>query len=221
VGFFIPILILPARAYAVWGLGRPVLIILAISYAASISGAAFLVWLYVKEMSEAPFRVGSGCIVQVKQVDIWTCLAILVFCETLALGLLVMKSIQHAKFTRDLDNGLSRQRDILQVMARDGIGYFACNLAITIGNLICFERLPGDIKGILIPAQIALQNALCYRLLFHIRGTTESQMNTTGFGTYDGFIAQVDTVQMRFALRSSVMNGTGSEQSDEGQTEAH
>ncbi|KLO08835.1 hypothetical protein SCHPADRAFT_893558 [Schizopora paradoxa] len=32
-------------------------------------------------------------------------------------------------------------RSILDVMARDGIGYFACTLALTVANLVFFERI--------------------------------------------------------------------------------
>jgi len=64
-------------------------------------------------------------------------------------------------------------------MTQDGIGYFACNLAITVTNLICLGLLSPDIKEFLLPAQAALQNALCNRLLFHIRTASESRVSTT------------------------------------------
>ncbi|KLO06934.1 hypothetical protein SCHPADRAFT_672289 [Schizopora paradoxa] len=64
-------------------------------------------------------------------------------------------------------------------MVQDGIGYFACTLAITSANL-AVELLKPELRSLLFITQGALQNILCSRLLFHLRDVNESPEDTLG-----------------------------------------
>ncbi|KLO07896.1 hypothetical protein SCHPADRAFT_944899 [Schizopora paradoxa] len=114
--------------------------------------------------------------------DMWIAVVILVCCESLALGLLLFKSTQHARALRKFDFS---PRNILAVMARDGIWYFACTLGqlstpITIMNLIMIAHIKQtDLRDLLLGTQGAVQNILCSRLLFHIQAIGEPSNEIT------------------------------------------
>jgi len=205
VEFIFPIAVLFTRAYAVWGGAKWVLIVLATSYVASFVGAAYPVSIYLKGISHSPIRVSTGCLFVVQNDDIWISIIFLIYCESLALGLLLVKAIQYARFTRGLDKNST---NLMTVMTQDGIGYFVCNLGITITNLICLARLSPDIREIMIPIQAALQNSLCNRLLFHIRIVAESRVNMTL-----PFVSYPTTLEMNAAryITSTTLTRTDSE----------
>jgi len=63
-------------------------------------------------------------------------------------------------------------------MAKDGIAYFACNLAITSTNLFLLKNVNPDFQDIFIIVQGALENVLCSRLLFHVRAVNDTSVGT-------------------------------------------
>ncbi|KLO09613.1 hypothetical protein SCHPADRAFT_557852 [Schizopora paradoxa] len=110
----------------------------------------------------------SGCLVQIVNDDLWIALVILICSEGLAFGLLVAKAMKYARELKYVDRS-NATRNILTVMAQDGIAYFACTLAITATNLFLLKNLNPDFQDIFIITQGALENILCGRLLFHVR----------------------------------------------------
>jgi len=105
--------------------------------------------------------------------------SLFVLIEGLALGLLLLKCAQHATLLKHSDRHESR-RNILLVMAQDGIGYFACTPAITTLNLVLLNRVSPNLRNILLCTQGALQNILCSRLLLHVRSVNDSTTSTLG-----------------------------------------
>jgi len=60
-------------------------------------------------------------------------------------------------------------------MVKDGVGYFACILAITIANVVVLRGASRLIQDSLLPLQAILQGILCNRLLFHVHIVNEER----------------------------------------------
>jgi len=88
------------------------------------------------------------------------------------LGVLLAKSIMHTRDLKRLQCNFPRQ-SILTVMARDGIGYFFCAVAITTANLVVLRSATPNLRAFLYGTQGILQNILCSRLLLHIHAVIE------------------------------------------------
>jgi len=143
-------------------------------YFAGLGGVSYLVYLSVKGLDASGLRIGNGCLYTVKIDTAKYALIKVVFDDTLALGLLLFKSIQHAKFNHLFRR--SSRASILTVMARDGVLCFFLNLAITVTNMILFGSAPDDLRNFLFTTEAALQNVLCARLLFHIQSVNEASL---------------------------------------------
>ncbi|KLO11706.1 hypothetical protein SCHPADRAFT_941851 [Schizopora paradoxa] len=181
VEFILSVTVLFTRAYAVWGGTRSVFTVLAFVYAGSIAGAAYSLFLFFRGVSLPPIQIPDGCLIQILNDDIWIALALLIFCESLALSLLLVRSLQHARDTKSLhDSSSGRPPSILTVMARDGMGYFACTLVITTSNLVVLARVTPNLRDFLLVTQSAIQGILCSRLLFHIHTVNEFPGGTSG-----------------------------------------
>ncbi|KLO06325.1 hypothetical protein SCHPADRAFT_1002412 [Schizopora paradoxa] len=173
VEFILSIVVLFTRAYAVWGGDRRILFLLALVLACAITGSSYATFLFLKNTEAPPFHLPTSCLFVLGNNDVWISLVILIICESLALGLLLVKSMQHARDTKGLVAVGARKRSILTVMAQDGIGYFACTLVITSANIVVLARVTPDLRDFFLITQGALQNILCSRLLFHVRSVNE------------------------------------------------
>jgi len=91
----------------------------------------------------------------------WIAFVISVVCETVVSVLLVGKSFYSARHLR-ASSGL------LDVMAKDGVGYYVCNLTITVANVVSILHASKFEGGILLIVQAILQSILCNRLLLHL-----------------------------------------------------
>ncbi|KLO10455.1 hypothetical protein SCHPADRAFT_942832 [Schizopora paradoxa] len=179
VEFVLAILVLFTRAYAVWGGTLRMFTFLALIYAGGIAGTAYSLFLYVDGLSVLELRlVGDGCLFLATNDSLWIALALLVFCESLALVLLLTKSIQHARAIKNVMRVRNPGQNILLIMAQDGIGYFVCSLAITSANLVVLVRATTNLRSLLFVVQGAIQGILCARLLFHIHAVDESPNGT-------------------------------------------
>jgi len=156
VQFLLSTLVLFTRAYAVWEGSMKILSLLVLSYAGITS---------------------NGCIPEPLNNDLWIGLAILIFSESLAFGLLIIKSVRYARAFKNVAR-ISSRKSIMPVMVQDGIGYFACTLAITTANLIVLKGLTPAIQDCLFIMQSVLQDILCSRLMFHIRAVNDPSVDT-------------------------------------------
>ncbi|KLO07300.1 hypothetical protein SCHPADRAFT_654780 [Schizopora paradoxa] len=176
VEFLLSILVLFTRAYAVWGLSKKILWFLALTYVGLIVGGYMSIHLFMTGVGSLPLADTRGCLVQVVNNDLWIALVGIIYSESLAFGLLLYKSIQHAREIKNVSDasGHPGSADILSIMARDGVAYFACNLAISTTNLFLLKNVNPDFQDIFIIMQGSLENILCGRLLFHIRDVNDS-----------------------------------------------
>ncbi|KLO06940.1 hypothetical protein SCHPADRAFT_672607 [Schizopora paradoxa] len=188
IEFTLSTLVLFTRAYAVWGGSWRILSILVIVFTGSSAGSFYALFLFLSNTDAPPLNLPTSCIFDIKNDDVWIALVVLVFCESLALGLLLIKSIEHARAMRYLSVNAPR-RSILAVMTQDGIGYFACTLALTSANLVILERVTPDLRDFLFIIQGALSNILCSRLLFHVRAVNDSPS-----GTFANYSIHIDTL---------------------------
>jgi len=168
IQFLLSILVLFTRAYAVWACSKRILCLLVLTYVGVIVGGTLSVVFFMRGVGSVPLIGSSGCLVQVVNDDLWIALTILIYSESLAFALLLIKALMHARELKNVDRSSSK-KDILSVMAQDGLAYFACNLAITSTNLFLLKNVNPDYQDIFIIIQGALENVLCSRLLFHIR----------------------------------------------------
>jgi len=183
--FILAVLVLFTRAYAVWGGTRRIFLLLALAYAAGVTGTAYSVFVYMRGVSFLGLQIGNGCIFNDANDLLWIALVILIFCESLALGLLLVKTVHHANAMKNILRHGNSRRNIMLVMAQDGIGYFVCSLAITSANLVVLKRVTPDLRDFLFITQGAIQSILSSRLLFHIH-----EVNEFPGGTY---LAQINS----------------------------
>jgi len=137
----------------------------------------FSIYLFIRGVGKPVIITSIGCPLQIVNNELMIPLAVPIFFESMALGLLLMKSIAHARSLKIFDRSLSRP-NILSVMAQDGIGYFSCTVAITTTNLIVLKHVAPVLQDFLLVTQGAMQNILCSRLLFHVRTVNDPSVDT-------------------------------------------
>lgn len=148
-------------------------IVLGTVYMCVLVGTTYIIYAYIHGASVLSIQISQGCLFEFENNHIWYALVVLIFCESLALGLLVAKLFQNAQSLKSVHR--HSNRDLLTVIAHDGIEYFICNLVVTTINLIALKHLAPDLRDFLVVTQGALQNILCNRLLFHVYASSESK----------------------------------------------
>jgi len=168
----------------VWGGARKLVIPMLFVFTCGIAGSSYAMFMFVMDVHALPFHISYGCILRIGNDDAWIDLAILLLSESLALGILLSKSIVHARGMRNLQYNMSRRSSILSVMARYGIGYFVCSVAITTTNLVILRTVTPNLRAFLLVSQSSVQNIMCSRLLFHTFSMTESsEFVSSGHGS--------------------------------------
>jgi len=143
-----------------------------------------LLSVHVAEVSvRLGIRIWNGCIYLIDDHGgAFDGLIFQIVLDSLALTTLLYKSLQHARFIKNL-SGEGVKVSILTVMAHDGIEYFILNLLCTLTNMIGLRRFPANLHGFLFTTQSCVQNALCARLFFHLQIVNDGwTTNATGFG---------------------------------------
>jgi len=165
--FLTAIFVLFTRAYAVWAQNKMMLALLTTCYSITIGISAYVTSRYLMGTSTLNIELlPTGCIYIFNNRIVWIALVILIGCESLAFSLLLTKAVKHFRYSSS---------NLMVVMTRDGIGYFVCNIAITIANLIVLRRVSPVLCDFLLVTQGVLQNILCSRLLIHIRTAGSSE----------------------------------------------
>jgi len=180
-------IVLFTRAYAVWGSRKRMYWFLLCTCIVALAPTMYTLNLYLRGVSFPGLRIWNGCIYLIvdHNANFYSMIGIVVM-DSLALSLLLYKSVQHARFMKSLSGG-SERASILSVMAQDGITYFVMNLACTIANMIGVKRFPAYLHGFLIGTQACMQNVLCARLYFHIQIVNENwTTNVTSLGAAAG-----------------------------------
>ncbi|KLO06699.1 hypothetical protein SCHPADRAFT_681256 [Schizopora paradoxa] len=176
--FMLTVLVLLTRAYAVWGGAHFIFIPLLIPVVGFIVGSIYALILFVKGLHALPFHIASGCMIDAKNNDVWIDLAILLVFESFALGLLLAKTLAHRKIYKQLKQN-KPQRNILSVMASDGIWYFLCSAVITIANIFVLAGFTHNLQTLFLGMQGVLQNIMCSRLLFNTMAENEAPASTS------------------------------------------
>lgn len=73
---------------------------------------------------------------------------------------------------------IDSRRNIMLVLVQDGIGYFACTLAITTANLIVLKGLTPALQDCLFIMQGVIQDILCSKVIFHVRAVNDPSVDT-------------------------------------------
>jgi len=104
----------------------------------------------------------TGCLVSFANRDVWIAKIILIWVETLALILLLIKSVGHLRYP-----GASLMKNI----CKDGVFYYACVLGLSITNVLVLRLASPGLCNFLLLPQGALQCILSNRLLLRLRGS--------------------------------------------------
>jgi len=175
VSFLVALAVQFMRAYAVWASVRAVHVVLVVTYVVFLGVASYVLFLYIRgatpvQLSELPLTTfHRGCVIFFANNLIWIDCVLLIVCETLAVSLLIGKSISNYRHSHPTSG-------ILGVMVRDGVGYFVCNIAITTINVVVLRRTSAFLRDFLLITQGVLENILCNRLLLHIYVVREASM---------------------------------------------
>jgi len=155
IQFSLSVLVLFTRACAVWGGSRKMLMSLALVYAGATGSSAYALFLHIQGFQPIGLKIGNGCVYIIANNHIWYALVIHIACETLALILLLIKSVQHTRVMRHVELDRSDETrgaglSLLRVMAQDGIGYFLLNLVVTMVNIIVLFRVGTGLRDFLL-----------------------------------------------------------------------
>jgi len=138
------------------------LIIMLTTFIVGFSAQGYITGRYMSGASALDSGAGTtGCIVLLATNDIWKSLIILLSTDTVALMTLLAKSL--ATFRKDM-----RNPSLLNVMAKDGIGYFSCVIGLSLANLIVLRRANPIVRDFFLLPQAAFQNALGVRIMLHL-----------------------------------------------------
>ncbi|KLO15848.1 hypothetical protein SCHPADRAFT_926972 [Schizopora paradoxa] len=168
--------VLYARTYAVWAGDKRVLVVLVGSYVLSAVGTCHTVYRFIRGISVLDPHPWSGCILLMTDRSIFYGLIGYVLMDSLALCLLLYKSVLH---TREMKNIGFEQVSLLTVMAQDGMAYFVFNIVCAVANSIILERSTSDYRYFLVSTQCCVQNVLCARLFFHMQTARRIGMGLT------------------------------------------
>ncbi|EJD06729.1 uncharacterized protein FOMMEDRAFT_165443 [Fomitiporia mediterranea MF3/22] len=160
-------IILFMRVYAIWGCRRPIAFFLFSFYLVGAVGGFYASVRTTKTVTTAfmPELFKNGCLISFTSSGFWICYLVLLCHESVMLIMILFKT-----FT------LSRQitSTTVDMLIKDGIVYYLCVFALTIGNLLVLFLGPSQLRGFLIILQGILHSILCARLLLRLRGAYHS-----------------------------------------------
>ncbi|KAH8111200.1 hypothetical protein DFH11DRAFT_648780 [Phellopilus nigrolimitatus] len=104
------------RADAVWGHKRSVRILLVCTYVCSSGFILFIATRHVLSNTVIPLHISSGCLYIHGDRKIWAALMMYLFCDFLALALLLCKAFLDARYANS---------PMMRALSRDGIAYFS------------------------------------------------------------------------------------------------
>ncbi|KLO16417.1 hypothetical protein SCHPADRAFT_937897 [Schizopora paradoxa] len=183
--------VLYLRTIAIWCGDKRVFMTLVGTYTLSATGTAYTVYRFNRGASELDPHLWSGCITLIKDQSIFYGIVGSVLMDSLALCLLLYKSVQH---TREMKNVGFQQVSLLTVMIQDGMVYFIFNISeqqspslshsettqnrrqpisrsqvCTVASAVVLQRASDAYRDILVTPQCCIQNVLCARLFFHMQ----------------------------------------------------
>jgi len=92
-----------------------------------------------------------------------------IFLETLLLGLLLYRKIRVFRH----DNS-----PLIRTLYKDGIIFYFCTLALSVGNVVVMTSFPPGLRSILDIPYCTLHSALACRVVLHLRATDSDNYNT-------------------------------------------
>ncbi|KLO14391.1 hypothetical protein SCHPADRAFT_927895 [Schizopora paradoxa] len=166
------------RAYAVWNFAWTAKGILLVSIVHEVQSTVFQANISSQGYFSGKFLASkivltsgaSGtkhCVIDTSaNGSIWVLMLTVVLADLVPLSMLLMKSFEDFRSS-------PVNTSLLAVMARDGIAYFSFVFALSLGNLLVLV-IPNPLyKETFAFPQTAFQNALCVRLLLHLRTVNE------------------------------------------------
>jgi len=164
--------VLCVRAYAVWKSARSRLVLIALltSFIVSFSVQAYVVGLYISGSRGSTIGSSTGCTILLTNNKIWISMILLVVADSVALALLLAKSVTSFRSN-------SMRSSLLTVMVKDGLGYFACVTGLCLANLIVIHSAAPLLRDSFLLAQAAMQNVLCVRLLLHLHAVNRGSQS--------------------------------------------
>ncbi|TDL25277.1 hypothetical protein BD410DRAFT_634265 [Rickenella mellea] len=172
IGFIVAQCILMLRTYAVWGNRfNTTFVALFTVYLCLTAVSIWNIERYLAGVRSTghPAPGISGCTFYFSNRWVWRSVVIVMGIESVLMILLAYKVVQQ------LRAGLGRSTPLMQVIFRDGLGYFACILVTSIANLFVILLAPVTMHLFLLGVQRAMHSILCNRIMLNIRGAYQIQ----------------------------------------------
>ncbi|KLO15293.1 hypothetical protein SCHPADRAFT_275542 [Schizopora paradoxa] len=188
--FVVSLAVLFTRTYAVWGASKVINNSLIAIFVCFVGTTSYGLSVYVRgatpvQLSDLPFAAfHRGCVIFFANDLIWIDCVVLAVMETLAVGLLIAKSFMN----RNHGHSQSNSR-LLDVMVRDGVGYYVCNIAITTASVVVLRRSSPFLRDFMLITQGILENIMCTRLLLHVYVVHDAQMR--GMSSTEGTLVEL------------------------------
>jgi len=168
--FQIAFAVLCVRAYAVWR-SRRILIVILTTFIVSVSAWGYILGKYMSGVKALDPEVeATGCIflLILETNDMRKALILLLILDTVVLMMLLLKSWQ--TFRSNTHNP-----SLLNVMAKDGIGYFSCVIALSLANFFVLRSAEPIVRDMFILPQAAFQDALSVRIILHLHAVDKKE----------------------------------------------
>jgi len=153
------------RLYAVWERRRPILIMLSFVLFCAAVSSYYVAARFSLAVSMLDVKIFSAvCFPEFPNSILWICDAVLIFCESLSVCLLLIKGaqFQHCRLR------------LTRLILSDGISYYIYVLTSSIITLVMLTRAPPGLRQLAPQLQTALHSIICTRLLLRLRGAYES-----------------------------------------------
>ncbi|TDL25278.1 hypothetical protein BD410DRAFT_634457 [Rickenella mellea] len=191
IGFVVSQLILLLRTFAVWGRNSSkVFACLLTAYLFMIAIVFWDIHRYLAGVKSlgVPAPGLTGCTLFFGTRLVWVSIVLFMTTETVLVALLTYKAVQHFR---------TGDSSLLMIIYHDGLLYFACILASSIGSLIVALVAPIAVHLLLLGVQRVFHSVLCNHILLRIRMAHQVQV-----GDFRDSIHMMDITPTRRTLYS-------------------
>jgi len=155
------------RAYAMWNLSRPVLIIICCTLAASLGAVLYISVQFLSSITfgEPPLPLIYGCYMTSTSSIHFMAFVILMCDGAVITSLTLYPAYRHFRHTPNF---------LVQNMMRDSAFYCLSTFAMSITNVLLIFLLPVPYSRVLVTYQVVMQAILATRMQIHLRKLHQS-----------------------------------------------
>ncbi|GJE98669.1 hypothetical protein PsYK624_149040 [Phanerochaete sordida] len=195
VGFAIAELILVWRTYAIWDKSRKIMWGVGLVWAAMVLANVPILTIFTLSLDFGPQPLAAipGCnLVNASDIAFGSFFSVLLI-EAVVVALTVYKGVQDVRRSSST---------LVRTLYRDGVLYFVCLLAMSLGNVLVILAAPVEYFDLLINLTRVLHAILCCRVILHLRQA--ALLSGTGASSSQSS-SQLSTI--RFKIQSRLRAG--------------